>query len=375
MNEQVKSTEVAIRPPARQVLVSDDVVPILDTARFEHMQRIAQAMATGLLIPESLWKEKEEALPKEVITARCFMIVNQAVRWGLDPFAVAQCCSIIRGKLCYEGKLVQGVIEAKAGVIFDFAYSGDPMKPAEYGIKITGKFPDGRVREVSGIVEDWHTGAKGPWANPKNWPRMLHYRGSREWGRFFTPALLLGIYTGEEMDELAEDARSRREALPVQQVGSGIAGRLTAPKSDAAGFGANVAEAMNGNDKRDTEGAGDKAESKGEPAPQTNGNGAQDTAVAVQAEKTAGVVAGGELQGEGAGTDAPAVDVSTEAGRQLLAKLTEAFDSAATKIEVEATWDAFLEDIRHSSVKDEARTMYQAKLKAVDKPAKKKTKA
>ncbi|KUL93443.1 hypothetical protein DK26_23265, partial [Bosea sp. WAO] len=38
--------------PARQIV--EDVIPILDTARFEHMQRIATVMARSTLIPEAL---------------------------------------------------------------------------------------------------------------------------------------------------------------------------------------------------------------------------------------------------------------------------------------------------------------------------------
>jgi hypothetical protein len=52
----------------------------------------------------------------EQIMANCFLVVNQAVRWNMDPFAVAQCVSVVHGKLCYEGKLIAAIIEAKLGI-------------------------------------------------------------------------------------------------------------------------------------------------------------------------------------------------------------------------------------------------------------------
>ena len=39
----------------------------------------------------------------------------------MDPFAVAQCCSVVHGKLVYEGKLVAAVLDAKLGVRLTYA--------------------------------------------------------------------------------------------------------------------------------------------------------------------------------------------------------------------------------------------------------------
>ena len=85
---------------------STDVVDIMDTNRFEQMGRIANVMAISSLIPESLAGFYEgtgnnrvfKPFPIETVKANCFLIVNQSVRWGLDPFAVAQATSIVRGK-------------------------------------------------------------------------------------------------------------------------------------------------------------------------------------------------------------------------------------------------------------------------------------
>lgn len=225
------TNEVAtIDRPRREVI--QDAVPILDSAKFDQMQRIATAMAHGSLVPEALTHigsgDNKVELPYERIVANCFLVVNQAVRWGLDPFAVAQCVSVVHGKLCYEGKLVAGVLEAKLNT--RLVYEWNDKTGDAYGIKVSGKTTDGRVEFVEGTVGDWKTtGSGSPWGKASNHRRMLAYRGTREWARLFAPGLMLGVYSDDEMYDLVEDARARR-ARPVD--GPGLAARLQAPRGE-----------------------------------------------------------------------------------------------------------------------------------------------
>lgn len=204
--------ELPTRRPA-EIRIVNDPIPVLDTARFEHMQRIATVMAHSNLIPDSLCmtgdKDNKELLPAAQINANCFLVVNQAVRWGLDPFAVAQCVSVVHGKLCYEGKLIAAVIEAKLGIRLKFKWDG--KQGDALGIIVSGQFPDeDEPRIVTGTVGEWKTtGAGSPWT-PKQSPKMLAYRGSREWGRLHSPSLLLGVYSDDELDALSDDRRARR---------------------------------------------------------------------------------------------------------------------------------------------------------------------
>lgn len=198
----------------RAAIVVQDPIPVLDTGRFEQMQRIATAMAIGTLVPESLCREggKHDGamLPVEAIRANCFAVVNQAVRWGMDPFAVVQCASVVRGKLVFEGKLVAAVLRAKLGVRLNYEY--DEGRGPKQGITVWGML-DGDRLEIHGTVEDWSTGEKGAWGRASNWRRMLAYRGTREWARLYAPDVLLGVYTDDELEDMAEEARARRATL------------------------------------------------------------------------------------------------------------------------------------------------------------------
>ncbi len=213
MNQMVPVAQ-EVAQAKRNALQVSDPVPILDTARFEHMQRIAVAIARSNMIPESLSMEGKgndrKLLPLDVVIANVFLVVNQAVRWGMDPFAVLSSAALVHGKLCYEGKLVAAVLEAKLGVELDPVWND--QRGDAFGITITGRLPNGKVREVSGTVGEWKTsGSNSPWSNPR---RQLLYRGTREWARWWAPGLLLGVYTDDELTDLQDNARAQR-AMPV----------------------------------------------------------------------------------------------------------------------------------------------------------------
>jgi hypothetical protein len=199
----------------REVRVVSDPIAVLDTAHFEQMQRVAVVMAASSLIPEGLYKEKDVDLPPSRITANCFLVVNQAVRWVMDPFAVAQCVSVIKGKLCYEGKLIAAVIEAKLGAQLEYEISGEgeSMKVV-VSAAIDGRpvmDSKGKPKTVEGTVREWKTdGTNSPWQAKGGFPRMLRYRGAREWARVHAPGLMLGVYSDDEMSDLTDNMRANR---------------------------------------------------------------------------------------------------------------------------------------------------------------------
>jgi len=205
------SNEIAKLPVVqRQAVIAP--VPIYDSARFDHMGRIAAAMARGSLIPNHLkGKSFDET------ASNCLLVVNQSMNWGMDPFAVAACTSVVHGRLMFEGKLVAAVIAAKLGLELDYEWTGEEGQD-DYGIII--RDPERPDRYVDGTVGKWRTGNELWKKEPR---KMLKYRGDREWARMWAPALMLGVYSEDEMEGLADDVRARR----AQQVeGSGIAARL-----------------------------------------------------------------------------------------------------------------------------------------------------
>jgi hypothetical protein len=137
--------------------------------------------------------------------ADCFLIVEQASRWQMSPFAVAQCTSCIQGKLMYEGKLVAAVINARGDLEhrLDYEYSGEGQgRTVRVHGRVRGEAAD---REVSVKLADAAT-------NNTLWKKQpdqqLMYHGARVWARRHMPELMLGVYSPEEMEP-------RNETIPT----------------------------------------------------------------------------------------------------------------------------------------------------------------
>src|SRR4051812_12735664 len=109
----IPESQLATRPK-RELRIVESEIAVLDTAKFEQMYRIAGAMAAATLIPEHLYKDKNGAFSPEEVKANCFLIVNQATRWEMDPFSVMPETYVVGGKLGYQGKLVAAVVNSRA---------------------------------------------------------------------------------------------------------------------------------------------------------------------------------------------------------------------------------------------------------------------
>jgi len=180
--------------------------------------QLAETFAKASLVPEHLRNKPGD----------CLLVVMQAQRWGMDALSVAQCTSIVRGKLCYEGKLVAAVLYSMGAIEgrlrYEFAGSGQQRR-----ITVTGR-PRGMDMDqsVSGTVADWAT-ANDMWK--KSPDDMLVYRGTRQWARRYAPEALLGVYTPDEMED---------EPVRATVVSSAPAGRPELQPYPAADFAANL---------------------------------------------------------------------------------------------------------------------------------------
>lgn len=213
------STPEALPVPTRadRLVVTSDI-PVADSAMFEHMQRVATMMAKSSLVPEHLNVKRKVAGQDVEITAQeaianCFLVVNQAMRWRMDPFAVAQHVFVTSGRIGYEGKLVAGVINSHPAVEKRLTYTyegvGDDKRVTVHGT-LKGDPVD---RTVTGSVKDWKTTRNGsPWSNPNQHEQMLAYRGAREWARRWLPEAILGVWGDDELEIFEAGTSSTQEA-------------------------------------------------------------------------------------------------------------------------------------------------------------------
>lgn len=198
----------------------------LDPNRFAYLMNYAEQMARCGVIPESLRAtgsgDKKVDLPFEQVRANCFLVAEVADRWQISPFALLQGASIVYGKLCFEGKIIAGILEGLYQIRLKFEWNGKTGD--DLGCRITG-IVDGQEcvwpPRDSGkewcTVREWKTTGNGsPWSNPANLQRQMIYRGSREWTRIYKAVLLLGVYADEEMEfEIA--AQNARPIASAQE--------------------------------------------------------------------------------------------------------------------------------------------------------------
>jgi hypothetical protein len=248
--EVTEQRGVAVQQP-RQRMIVESPISIMDTAKFEHLARIASVMADAGLMPESLTfegpKDKRVMLPDHVIKARAFLICGQADRWNMDPLAVMGCCSLVHNSLMYEGKLVYAVIEARLGVRLSYEFGqwdaqakrvmiGVDAKEKLLGVVASGTLPgEDAPRTIEGYVGLWETsGNNTPWGNPGNWKRQLRYRGSREWANAYSPGIVLGVVTDEDLDEMAQRSIESTAHRPAPSLSDAFGGKSAATKPGAA---------------------------------------------------------------------------------------------------------------------------------------------
>lgn len=182
----------------------------LNTGFFEQAMRYAMVLSKSGTVPAHL---------KDNV-ADCFLVISQATRWGMDPWAVAQSCYVLQGKLGYEGKLVAAVVNAspnlKTKLNYEYEGEGQNRRVRVFG---TLKGED-KPREVIGTVADWRTTNK-QWSTQTD--QMLSYRGAREWARRHMPETILGVHAEEELPEVVRGTATVVTPVSLEDFGDVVA--------------------------------------------------------------------------------------------------------------------------------------------------------
>lgn len=181
MSEKAILLPAEVMPPAPVVQTATALVP----ANMDDAIKLAQMMAKGKLVPQHLQDSP----------ADCLMVIEQAARWRMSPFAVAQSTSSIRGKLMFEGKLVAAAVH-NSGVLarrLSYEFNGDKN---ERTVTVRGQIRgENEYREVTVALRDAQTD-NGCWKKQPD--QQLVYAGTRVWARRHVPEVMLGVYTPEE---------------------------------------------------------------------------------------------------------------------------------------------------------------------------------
>lgn len=153
---------------------------------------LAKMMANSTLVPREFQKQP----------ANCLLVIMQAVRWEMDPFAVIQHTSIINGRPMYNGQLVAAVVNSRGNLRkdLDYEYGNGPTEEEPEGegrwVRVWGQRQrDDEPKSTISYLDKVKTN-NTQWVKQPD--QQLAYHGSRVWARRYTPGLMLGVYSPEE---------------------------------------------------------------------------------------------------------------------------------------------------------------------------------
>ncbi|WP_438288650.1 RecT family recombinase [Edwardsiella tarda] len=207
----------------------DNVTILTNGELFDRLMTLSRVMAgSGAMVPTHFQKNPDA----------CMAVTMQAARWGMDPFAVAQKTHIVSGTLGYEAQLVNAIITTMSPTKDRLHY--DWFGPWE---NVIGKFiektsakghsyiaPGWTLADEKGCgIKVWATlrGEDTPrelvlmlsqaqvrnstlWASdPK---QQLAYLAAKRWARLYTPDVLLGVYSTDELED--PQAREEKDITP-----------------------------------------------------------------------------------------------------------------------------------------------------------------
>lgn len=218
--------------PADLTTIRQNSLPLtLDSTAMDSMVRLAEIMSTG-----------KATVPQEYRNnpGDCLAVVMQAVQWKMNPYAVAQKTYFVSGKIGYEAQLINAVVNS-------LAPTKDRIHYEWYGPweKIIGKFeikksdkgeyrvPSWKLSDEEGIgIKVWATikGEDEPreldlllaqartrnstlWADDPR--QQLAYLAVKRWARLYTPDVIMGVYSEDELEEIRQPGERDMGAADV----------------------------------------------------------------------------------------------------------------------------------------------------------------
>lgn len=196
---------------------------IFNDSKTQQLFNFAAMMASGVsTIPKHLQGN----------TSDCMAVCMQAVKWGMSPYDVAKKTFLVNGIMGYEAQLINAVITTSNAIEgrFHYEYDGgwkddkDATAWCRVGAKLKGEseiqwgepvYPAKQKVKNSPL---WQT-------DPK---QQTAYLAIKKWARLYAPALILGVYTKDETEEIA---RQERDVTPTKSV-SEMMQEKALPKSE-----------------------------------------------------------------------------------------------------------------------------------------------
>jgi RecT family len=163
----------------------------------------------------------------------CLAVAIQANEWGFSPFAVARMSYVVNDQISYMSQLVHAVVERRAPLRgrlrFEFEGEGGDMACTVRGQLINEVDP---LIYTSPKIRDIKVKNSPLWASDPQ--QQLSYYSARAWARRYTPDVMLGIYSQDELEDRHIGPDHAKDVSPSETLHH----RLSAQAVRGAGFNA-----------------------------------------------------------------------------------------------------------------------------------------
>lgn len=147
----------------------------------------------------------------------CMAVAMQSAQWGMNPFVVAQKTHIVSGRMGYEAQLVNAVVQSSGAIRGAFRYEFDGTGAAmacRVGAVLAGE-SDVTWGEWLKIAEVQTKNSPLWKVNPK---QQMGYLQVKNWARLYCPGAILGVYTPDELIDVAPAPAAPRHMGDLKRV-------------------------------------------------------------------------------------------------------------------------------------------------------------
>lgn len=172
---------------------------------FEHAQRVAKMLSSSNLVPKDFQGNIQNTM----------IALEISNRIGASPLMVMQNLYIIHGKPSWSSSFIIAAINSSnkfSPLRFEISGTGDDYGCTAWAIEKGSdeRLESPRVSIGMARKEGWLTKAGSKWVTMPD--LMLRYRAASFFGRLYAPEILMGMYSVEEVQEIAKPAKVDKEA-------------------------------------------------------------------------------------------------------------------------------------------------------------------
>lgn len=205
MENNDKNLPTTVTPQNPQKLIVSDnseLAFLLDTARFEHLQRIGNLFANSGLVPKHFQGNQ----------AGCSIAVQMAFRMNVDPFMLMQALYMVHGKPGMEGKFAIGLINVRGPFTGPLQWRFDGTKGDKKDVrnwdwsctcfathKISGQLCELTIHWETVLAEGWYDKDGSKWRTMPE--QMFRYRTASWLARAYCPEVIFGMHFADEIHD------------------------------------------------------------------------------------------------------------------------------------------------------------------------------